>query len=293
MTRHRRRALPAGLLRRPPGETLPPASRQSPAPSREQRSSAGQRRLDGRFDWRGCVGTGAFGARRLHKWRRRLHHRLDFRPAGQRPDTTVVVAGHRIVYSHSRLGQTPKHHERVSRPAAQALRPRDERHQLRVVRTSFLRSAPRKVVSSFEVTARDRIKRRLAAGSRVGAVRLEGDHEDEPEDDDGHGTIVARIETAADLRGSPVVREPENLLENHLSGPPACAQVAHARVAVGLAQFLFGRLHDERVMREGWQAARGRAAAPGGSDGRSIPADPAPRTTTSMSCRQSSTVTAN
>jgi hypothetical protein len=77
------------------------------------------------------------------------------------------------------LSQTAEHDERIAGPAAQALRPREQIHELGIVRTPLLRGAPGQVMEGLEIAPAGSLDRSLAACTSVGALSGLGEREEQ------------------------------------------------------------------------------------------------------------------
>ena len=136
------------------------------------------------FPWFGfrCLGLGRGGFGSRIRWRsrrgcrdvlrRRSRHRaglghrfsaerrFELRPAGQCSYASEVVARCRVSDDTHRR-QSPQHHERIARSAAETLRSRKHRHQRRIVFRTRLQRAPREVMECVVVLACGGVERQL------------------------------------------------------------------------------------------------------------------------------------
>ena len=98
------------------------------------------------------------------------HQRLELGPAGQVANAAEVVARLRVG-RHAHLREAPQHHQRIARAAAQALRARQQIHQLGIVRPALLRRPPRQIVERLELlrpAAATAASRHAAASAHAG-----------------------------------------------------------------------------------------------------------------------------
>ena len=99
--------------------------------------------------------------------------RLEIGPAGQFAHPAKIIAGRSICHDFQ-IRQPVQHDERVVRPAAQALRARHERHELRIALPALLQRAPGEIVKELELVAGPGIQCLLPAFARITALRVVG-----------------------------------------------------------------------------------------------------------------------
>jgi hypothetical protein len=91
------------------------------------------------------------------------------RPAGERPDYLKLVA-RRDVGGHAHFCQATEHDQRIMRASAEALRARQQEHQVRVAGWPGLDGLPGKIVEALVVAADKGVERKLAAVAPVSAL---------------------------------------------------------------------------------------------------------------------------
>ena len=116
-----------------------------------------------RRDSRSCHGRGCRGDSRRRRGRGQARQLpLELRPAGQCTHALEIVA-RRGVGRHAKPRQAIEHDEGIAGPSAQALRPRQHPHEIRIVARPLLHGSPRQIVKRLIVVSIGRLERLLTA----------------------------------------------------------------------------------------------------------------------------------